>query len=350
MPTTDLLGVLLAFLGALAGCLAIMPLAILLGRRFGWVVTPRLFGVGASPVPYVGGKALAVSALVAFVAVRGLPVGVGSFFAGSVAFLLLGFWDDRSADWIFAKPAFRLALQVAIAVAAFWSGFGSDTGGWAGGIGTVLFLVAAMNAFNLVDNMDGVAGSTAAAIASSIAVAAALEGQIMVSSLAAATCGASLGFLRFNIGTARVYLGNGGSLFVGFLLAGSALQLRPPLGFPWSVLVLPVLFAVPATDTAVAIISRVRSGRSVMQGGVDHISHRLIRLGFSKVQAALMHATGCLLSGTSVALALVWDAPEILLGVLGVFGAAGLWLCRLDMYAADPVRRRGRASQEGADA
>ncbi len=208
-----------AFAIALLLSLALMPVAMAIGRRFGLVVTPRLFDRGGTPTPYLGGKALAIAALVAFYVVWGKPAGVGSFIGGAVALLLLGFWDDRSKKWMFVNPPARIGLQVTVAIAAFWSGFGADTGGWLGALGTVVFLLAAMNAFNLLDNMDGVAGSTGAAVAGTITLIAMLGGQYMVGSLAAATCGACLGFLRFNITNARIYLGNGGSLFVGFLLA-----------------------------------------------------------------------------------------------------------------------------------
>ena len=318
----------------MATALALMPLAMALGRRFGWVVTPRLFDRGGHPIPYVGGKAIAISALAAFFLVWGWPAGVGSFIAGAVALLILGFWDDRSKEWMFANPKSRLALQIVVAAAAFWSGFGSDLGGWLGGVGTVAFLLAAMNAFNLLDNMDGVAGSTGAAIAASITLVAILGGQFMVASLAAATCGACLGFLKFNLRNARVYLGNGGSLFLGFLLAGLALKLRPPLEFPWSIVILPALFAVPAMDTAVVILSRVMNGRRVTLGGVDHVSHRLVSMRLSKLGAALFHAAASLVAGGIVALAVALGLPQIVPGLLVVFAILGFSLLRLDIYSS----------------
>jgi UDP-GlcNAc:undecaprenyl-phosphate GlcNAc-1-phosphate transferase len=322
---------------ALAVALALMPVAMALGRRFGWVVIPRLFDRGGQPIPFVGGKALAISALAAFFLVWGLPAGTGSFIAGAVALLVLGVWDDRSKEWIFANPRSRLLLQITVAAAAFWSGFGSDTGGWLGGVGTVAFLLAAMNAFNLLDNMDGVAGSTGAAIAAAIAVVAILGGQFMVASMAAAICGACLGFLRYNLRNARVYLGNGGSLFLGFLLAGLALKLRPPVEFPWSIVILPALFAVPAVDTAVVILSRAMNGRRVTQGGVDHVSHRLVHMRLSKLSAALIHAAASLVSGAMVVLAVAQGIPQVIPAVLALFAILGLSLLRLDIYSPAPL-------------
>lgn len=318
---------------ALALSLALMPVAMLLGKRLGYVVIPRLFDRGGAPIPYLGGKALAVSAILGFYLVWGAPAGVGSFLAGAVALLLLGFWDDRAKAWLFADPASRVLVQIAIAVTAFWSGFGADTGGWLGAIATVAFLLAVMNAFNLLDNMDGVGGSTGAAVAAATCFIAMLGGQYMVASLAAATAGACLGFLRFNLRNARIYLGNGGSLFLGFLLAGLALQLRPPVTYPWSLLVLPAVFAVPATDMSVVIISRLLNGRRVTQGGVDHVSHRLVRLGLSKVSAALLHAAASLLAGGLAGVAIVTSSIEMLLGIVAVFGVIGLLLLRLPMYS-----------------
>lgn len=333
MARAEILGIVTAFIVALAGSLALMPVAMALGRRLGWVVTPRLFDRGGHPIPNVGGKALAISALAAFILVWGLPAGTGSFIAGAVALLVLGFWDDRSREWIFANPRSRLILQIVVAVGAFWSGFGSDTGGWLGGVGTVAFLLAAMNAFNLLDNMDGVAGSAGAAIAASISVVAFLGGQFMVASMAAAMCGACLGFLKFNLRNASVYLGNGGSLFLGFLLAGLALKLRPPLEFPWSIVILPALFAVPAVDTAVVILSRAMNGRRVTQGGVDHVSHRLVRMRLSKLSAALLHGAASLFSGGLVVMAVAQGIPQIVPAVLVLFSIIGVSLLRLDIYS-----------------
>jgi UDP-GlcNAc:undecaprenyl-phosphate GlcNAc-1-phosphate transferase len=337
LAADEIARILATFAVALVLSLALMPLAMALGRRLGFVVTPRLFDRGGAPIPYLGGKALAVSALAAFLVVWGRPAGVGSFLGGAIALLLLGFWDDRSKKWLFVNPPARMALQVAIAAAAFWSGFGADTGGWLGALGTVVFVLAAMNAFNLLDNMDGVAGSTGAAVALGITVVAMLGGQYMVGSLAAAMCGACLGFLRFNLRNARIYLGNGGSLFLGFLLAGLALQLRPSLSFPESLFVLPVLFAVPAMDTSVVILSRLANGRRVTQGGVDHVSHRLVRMGLDKLGAALVHAGASLAAGLFAAVAVVTGSVEILLGVLLAFAVAGITMLRLDMYSPAPL-------------
>ena len=329
----ELVRIFSAFGIALAVSLALMPVAMMIGRRFGLVVVPRLFAPGGAPVPYVGGKAVALGALLSFYLVWGSPVGAGSLIAGALALLLLGFWDDRSKEWMFVNPVARLLLQMAIAVAGFWSGFGADTGGWLGAIGTVAFLVATMNAFNLLDNMDGVGGSTGAAIAAAICLIAMLGGQYMVASLAAATCGSCIGFLRFNLRNARIYLGNGGSLFLGFLLAGLALQLRPPLDYPASLLVLPALFAVPATDTSVVIISRLLNGRRVTEGGVDHLSHRLVRLGFSKVSSALLHAVASLAAGGMTAVAVASGSIEVLFAVVAAFALIGVASLRLHMYA-----------------
>ena len=144
---------------------------------------------------------------------------------------------------------------------------------------SVIALVVLTNSFNLLDNMDSAAGAIAATIATALAVTALLEGQILVGGLAVVVASASLGFLVYNWHPASIFMGDAGSLFLGFLLAVIALKLRTGVGhFPSAVAA--VLLVAPAVlDTTLVVISRVRSGRPIYIGGTDHSSHRLMLLG-----------------------------------------------------------------------
>ncbi|HEX2054251.1 MAG TPA: MraY family glycosyltransferase, partial [Actinomycetota bacterium] len=336
MALNDTTRVWVAFSVALCLSWAIMPAAIALGRRWGLVVRPRLFNKGDGIVSILGGAALAIAASAGFLGAWGVPEGTGVFMLAALGLLVLGFLDDRSKSWLF-NPSIRLVVQLAVAGGAYLSGLRSDTPGVLGAVISVLTLTACMNAFNLLDNMDGVAGSTGAAVGAGICMTALLGNQYMVAALAAAVCGGCLGFLRFNLRNARIYLGNGGSLFIGFILGAAALKLRTPLDFPWGPVAMVALLALPASDTAVVIISRLLAGRPVMLGGVDHISHRLVAVGYSKLTAALVHAGAALLAGLGVAGAIVTGSPEILVMVLIFFAAGGLLLLQLNMYDREAV-------------
>lgn len=294
----------------------LVPVSMRAGTRWGLTSRPRLFGSSERLIPNIGGLAVAIAAAVAFCAMWGPSSGMGVVAVGGLLAVALGLADDRIKAFQ-NLVHHRLALQVSIAVAACAAGLRADAPGLLGVVVTVVILVASMNAFNLLDNMDGVAGSTGAAVGAGIAALAALQGQYIVASLAAAVSGACLGFLPYNLRTARVYLGNGGSLLLGFLLAGAALKLRLPVDQPWNGLAIIALLGVPATDTAVVIISRLLHNRPVMSGGVDHLSHRLVRLGFTSSQAALTHGAAGLIAAALVASGLVlWPVQSLAVPVI----------------------------------
>lgn len=343
-PSQEWLRILASFGTALGLGLLLMPAAIWLGRRLNMVVEARLFGKGDVAISYLGGNAVAVASSAAFLWIWGLSAGSEVLFVGAPSLLLLGSWDDHSRNKLFIGPAMRLVIEFIVAAAAWWAGIRSDTPGLVGALGTVAFLVAAMNAFNLLDNMDGVAGCTAVATAGGILLIAIMGGQVTVASLAASLAGACLAFLAFNFHSARLYLGNGGSLFVGFLVGAAALKLRPPLPFPWGFVMMPVLLAVPATDTAVVMISRLFHGRKVTQGGTDHISHRLVKVGLGKSASAAVHALASLVAAGGAALAIITGMPQILIVVLGLFAVLGLVLLKIRIYLPAPGVRWGFGS------
>ncbi|MDQ4142193.1 MAG: undecaprenyl/decaprenyl-phosphate alpha-N-acetylglucosaminyl 1-phosphate transferase [Actinomycetota bacterium] len=285
--------------------------------------------------------AVGIAASAAFAVAWGLPTGVAALLFGAVGAITLGLADDRLRKFTL-RPTYRLAFQVGIATLAWFSGLRADTDGPVGAVGTILFLVAAMNAFNLLDNMDGVAGTTAAATSAGIAVVALMGGQYMVASMAAALCGASVGFLPFNIRNARIYLGNGGSLLLGFLIGGAALKLRLPLEYPWPLIAIVAILAVPVTDTAVVMISRFLHSRPVMQGGVDHVSHRLVVAGLTPLEAALTHGGAALLGAGSVAQAIFDGSFTVIAVTIAAFAAAGLLLMGVNVYGDALLSRRRR--------
>jgi UDP-GlcNAc:undecaprenyl-phosphate GlcNAc-1-phosphate transferase len=174
---------------------------------------------------------------------------------------------------------------------------------------TVFVVLVLTNAFNLLDNMDGLAAGTAAIAASFFFVATIAEGQHLVGAMALAVAGGCLGFLPYNFHPARIFLGDTGSMFLGFLL--SVLFIKIGLvGYPLVTrAAIPVLIVgVALFDTSLVIWSRWRGGRPVFQGGTDHTSHRLNLLLGSAARVALLTYAAGVATGTVAALLLLTHA------------------------------------------
>ena len=151
---------------------------------------------------------------------------------------------------------------------------------------SLVWLVGISNAINFLDNMDGLSAGISAVSSAFILLIAALNDQYLVGGLAAATLGSCLGFLRYNFKPAKIFMGDAGSLFLGFLLAILALQLRFPENRETVTWMVPIfLLSIPIFDTSLVLFSRIRRGVSPMTAGKDHASHRLVRLGLSQREA-----------------------------------------------------------------
>jgi UDP-GlcNAc:undecaprenyl-phosphate GlcNAc-1-phosphate transferase len=153
---------------------------------------------------------------------------------------------------------------------------------------TIVWIVGICNSINFFDNIDGGASGTVAIIGLSVFLIAFDQGQILVSASAVVTCGAVIGFLAWNKAPAKIYMGDAGALFLGVVVSVLTIRLDPNISPSWQSLAIPVLMlAVPILDTSVAIFSRWQRGISAFTGGRDHLSHRLIRIGFTHKKAAV---------------------------------------------------------------
>ncbi len=169
---------------------------------------------------------------------------------------------------------------------------------------TVVWVVGITNALNLLDNMDGLAGGIAMIAATYFTLLAAMSGQYFVGALAAATAGACAGFLIYNWNPAHIFMGDAGSLFLGFLLSAVAIKLRFPSNTPLVTWMIPLLvLALPIFDTTLVFLSRLRRGKNPLTTpGKDHISHRLAFLLGSRREAVLV----CYLIAGAVGLSSVY--------------------------------------------
>ncbi len=272
-----------AFGGALLLALVFTPLALVVAQRRQILDHPGDHKGHESPVPYLGGLAI-VSALSVAVLVVGVVRPPESGFDELAAVLgmalvlsVVGLLDDLRG----LGPIVRLVVEAAAGVGVWAVGAGVHFAGSStlNALVTVVWVVGITNAFNLLDNMDGLSGGVAAIAAGSIFTIAQVEGQFLVAALAATLAGCALGFLRHNFHPARIYMGDAGSLYLGFVLAYLSLKLR--FGAPEDVtfLVPLLVLGVPILDTTLVTLARLRHGRSPFQGGRDHVSHRLVRLG-----------------------------------------------------------------------
>lgn len=288
-----------AVLGA-GVALAAVPLAIRMARRTGFYDVPVGYKGHSRPTPYLGG----LGVIVAFAVVGALFGAATSRFEVVVlcalALLAVGTVDDRRG----LGPGTRLLVEAAAAVALFaagagWSIFASESMNL---VLTVVWVVGIVNAFNLMDNMDGAAGTVAAVSASGVAVFAFAGGDPVLAGLLLALAGACAGFLRYNLARpARVFLGDGGSMPVGLVVAAGVMALPFNDGMAGlALLVAAPLAGLPILDTTLVVISRRRRGVQVLSGGRDHLTHRLLsRLGTPlRVAAALALAQAglCLLA------------------------------------------------------
>ena len=234
-------------------------------------------------VPYLGGIAIVLTFATAVVVVAIFEPphsGQGELlivFGLAVLLSVVGLVDDLRH----VSPLWRIVTEVGVALVVWSLGSGvAVVGVEALDLGlTVLWIVGITNAFNLLDNMDGLAAGLAAICSLTIFAIAVTNGQFLVAALAVGLAGCTAGFLRHNFHPARIYMGDGGALFIGFLVAYLGIKLRFEGDRVVSALVPVVACSVAVFDTTLVTISRLATGRSPFQGGQDHVSHRLVRLG-----------------------------------------------------------------------
>jgi UDP-GlcNAc:undecaprenyl-phosphate GlcNAc-1-phosphate transferase len=238
----------------------------------------------ASPVPYLGGIAIVASfAIVVLLAALVRPPNSGLDELGvilglAVALAAIGLLDDLRG----LSPWLRLGAEVAAGVAVWATPAHADVfqNNALNLIVTTAWIVGVTNAFNLLDNMDGLSAGVAAIAALFVFLIAVDGGQFLVATLAIALAGCAVGFLRSNFHPARIYMGDAGALFLGFMLAVLCLKLRFPDAPRVIGLFVPVLIlGICLFDTSLVTVNRLIHRRNPLSGGRDHTSHRLVFVG-----------------------------------------------------------------------
>ncbi|HUT15122.1 MAG TPA: MraY family glycosyltransferase [Anaerolineae bacterium] len=281
---------MLILFSALLVAAGIMPVVRKAAVRWGFIDQPSGRKVHVAPTPRLGGAAIylgCIAALLLFTD-RFYVSQVVSILVGATLVSFLGVWDDHHG----LRPLLKLAGQLVATGILFASdirvGFLHqpvlDLGA------TLLWVVGITNALNLLDNMDGLSGGVATVASIFFLLLAVMSGQYLVASLAAALLGACLGFLYYNLNPASMFMGDTGSLFIGFVLAALGIKLRFPDNVDFVTWMIPVVvLGLPVFDTGLVVVSRLRRGLNPLTTpGKDHFSHRLVAMGATQREAVLM--------------------------------------------------------------
>jgi UDP-GlcNAc:undecaprenyl-phosphate GlcNAc-1-phosphate transferase len=288
-------------------------------HRLGIVAAPRKDRWHRQPTALMGGVAIYLAFVIGcFIFAPNLSRAYPILLAATILFVT-GIVDDLRQ----LKPYIKLVMQMVAASIVVFGGLHLPWTSWPAinDFLTILWLVGMTNAVNLLDNMDGLAGGISVIACVFLAVCFLINGQSVEAVLPLVLAGAVLGFLRFNFTPASIFMGDCGSMFLGFVLSGIALlsdfgRTRNLV----SVLITPALILmIPIFDTLVVTVTRKLSGRPVSQGGRDHTSHRLVALGMTERRAVLMLYLFAAVSG---ALALMVRQMRIEVTLLLISGFA----------------------------
>ncbi len=329
---------IIAFAVALLASLGLTAPVRHLALRYGMVDKPGPRKVHLNPIPLLGGIAIYLGFVLAILFTRhgASEQQIIGILAGATLLAIVGFLDDggllhHQVKLFVGMPIAAIFLIASGIRAQLFSQYVPGVTGivldWCV---TIVWVVGITASFSILDHMDGLCAGIAAVAAGFFTVSAAMNGQTLVRTLGAATLGAALGFLRWNFNPAKIFMGDGGAMFLGFLMAALGLKIRPDgTQFPHTWLVPVLILGVPIFDTLLVSISRARRGLLPFTSpGKDHTAHRLSNLGLGHRGAVL---TMYLLAIVLGALALM--VPNLspatvytIAGVLAVVALCGVFI------------------------
>jgi UDP-GlcNAc:undecaprenyl-phosphate GlcNAc-1-phosphate transferase len=326
------------FIGSIIGTLLLSVALTLAVRRIavrkGIVAAPRKDRWHQKPTAMLGGIAIYLAFVAGYLLFAPtLPQFYPILIAGTLLFVV-GLLDDIYQ----LKPYTKLIAQVIVAAGTVYFGarLTLTDSQVINDFITIFWLVGITNAINLLDNMDGLSGGVSVISCIFLAVTFFIGGQTGEMMLPVLLGSAALGFLVFNFNPATIFMGDCGSMFLGFMLGGTALLSYGRLRNVTAVLLTPVLILlIPIFDTCMVTVTRKLSGRPVSQGGRDHTSHRLVAMGMSERRAVIMLYFLAALSGT-LAMMVRFVSPSITLIIVPAFVLVmlfiGLYLGKVKVY------------------
>lgn len=281
-----------------AASLGLTPITRQIAMRLGVTAAPSKRNIHSQHMPLMGGMAIYVAFVISILLFSPAQylAELGAIVAGSTLLAWIGYLDDRKD----LSPRIRLVVMTLAALVVALAGvqirlFGTPL------IDiplTLFWIVAIINAVNWIDNMDGLAAGVSAISSAFFLFISVTQGQILVSMLAAAIFGSAIGFLTYNFNPSSTFMGDMGAYTLGFVLAILAIKLKfatQPLNVTWMVPIFAL--ALPVLDINLAILTRILEGRSPMQAGKDHTSHRIMSIGFSQRQTLFILYGFCVLFG-----------------------------------------------------
>ena len=317
----------------------VTPLIIVFAKKTGIISLPQADRWHSRPTALLGGIGIFIG-VVSGVIWHGL---LGSIHSGLVFGVVLIFASGLYDDVKGLRPYVKLVIHIIAAVLVMSSGVFVGKGFLPGYIAipiTLLWVVGITNAMNLLDNMDGLCTGISGIIGLFLGINFLLNDQSMLSLLSFAVSGAAFGFLIYNFSPARIFMGDSGSLVLGFILSAVALmgtyETKSPLllslGVPLLVMSLPIF------DTTLVTVGRKYLNRPISQGGKDHTSHRLIALGYSERKSLLvMYGVAILGGGIAIGLTYLNLSISLLLVVMSLilFVGTGAFFSRIKVYSVE---------------
>src|SRR5215475_3130191 len=320
---------LLSFLIALLASLTLTVPVRALALRVGMVDRPGPRKVHVQPIPLLGGLAIYAGVVIAVLFLMQGPARaqIEGILTGATLIAAVGILDDRG--WLHHQVKLFIGMPFAAGILLF-SGvraqvfgtlFGGRTGDVLDALLTVLWVVGITASFSILDHMDGLCAGVAAMASAFFALLAYLNGQTLVTILAAAVLGAATGFLRWNFKPAKIFMGDGGAMFLGFLMATLGLKLRLEQASHFSSWLAPFLvLGATIFDTTLVIVSRSRRGLlPFATPGKDHAAHRLANLGLGQRGAVLsMYLVGAITGSLAILVSYLPTRQSILVATVVV--------------------------------
>lgn len=290
--------------------------------RWGGMDKPNERKLHTHPLPRLGGLAIYLGCMGALAAFDRFYLSqIAGILLGATLVSFLGIWDDYRP----LTPLIKLVGQIAAATILIASGIKVNflTHPVLNIAATLLWVVFITNALNLLDSMDGLSAGVATIACTFFLLMAVMTRQVLVSGLAAALLGACLGFLLFNYSPASIFMGDSGSLFIGFVLAALGIKLRFMFNVAAVTWMIPVIvLGLPIFDTTLVVLSRWRRGLNPFcSPGKDHVPHRLVAMGATQREAVLiLYLVCCALGAMAMFLMHATKLEAILVAVLLLAG------------------------------
>ena len=353
----------LPLLGMVAAALVVAFLVALIATP---VVKSLAFRVGAvdvpkdnrrmhdHPIPRMGGLAIFFGFIASTLLFVEMTPQIRGMLLGAVIIVVLGIFDDIYS----LKASLKFVIQIIAALVAVMSGnvieiisnpnvFSANLYwdlGWLAYPATVIWIVAITNAVNLIDGLDGLACGVSTISSMTLLVIAMSVGEVPIALMVAALCGGCLGFLPYNLNPAKIFMGDTGSTFLGFVLAVISVQGLFKLYTIISFVVPFLMLGLPIFDTCFAFIRRIAHGQSPMHADRSHVHHRLIDMGFSQKQAvAVLYIISAILGLSAVVL--TTEGPVKAMLLLMALCAAGAVAGQIFMH--NNRKNRGNPPRTG---